>query len=501
MAHVRSIGRYRVIKRLGAGGQGRVFLVQDPLDAEGRCIALKQLGSPTQPKHANALAASLLREFATLAAISLPGIPPVLDFGTAPLEEGGEEHAAFFTRAYVEGRDLDSIFRDWDSTKRIKVVRDVLDIVGALHRIGVVHGDLKPANILITSAGEPQIIDFGLARLMAEERPNTGSGTPAFMAPEVLHGGGPTSRSDVYALGGILWEAIHGAMEFDARDTDVDTMPSLAPPLREVLSRALQTRPEDRYPDAAEMTIALRSALETEDGQGPRAPFIPPRPRGFAELIAEVEAHATSPRCRGKATPSITLIHGEEGAGKSTVLREIKWRLQAGGLLVIELPTAVSASATAYDQLLAQLPPAAPNLHADSAPRLEMLLSSLLPASEERLVVVIADDVHRTSADVTALINRLPFVSDQLRVFATTRSITDIEIDADRTFHLQAERNSEMNPAMLPSEGRVHRGKSVFPGPASWEKAFHCPWAGVACRLDLRLPSASGITVSSARES
>jgi hypothetical protein len=135
------------------------------------------------------------------------------------------------------------------------VAAPVADALASAHRHGVVHGDVKPENVLFTSDGEPLLCDFGVARWRGEA---AGGGTDGYLAPEVLAGGPPDERSDVYALGRLCLEATTGATD---RVDDVDLGP---PSFAAVVRRAAAADAGSRYPDAAGFAAALRAALDPD---------------------------------------------------------------------------------------------------------------------------------------------------------------------------------------------------------------------------------------------
>ncbi len=186
------------MKRLiGEGGFGRVYRVFDSqLD---RILALKVISQESA-----AIRASLMKEFKVLSHLQHPNLVRVFDFGTL------ESRLFYFTMEYIEGQSLRSHFRNVDNLRAVPSIMDQLfDALGYLHKSGVVHGDIKPDNIMITGEGLAKLLDFGLISSGNAKRGDRMSGTARFLAPEILREGAHKSAStDFFALGAALVESI-----------------------------------------------------------------------------------------------------------------------------------------------------------------------------------------------------------------------------------------------------------------------------------------------------
>ncbi|MEM7198852.1 MAG: serine/threonine-protein kinase [Planctomycetota bacterium] len=259
----------RVIHR---GPRGGVHLATDP---DGRNVAIKILlgGSWTSARDHQRFA----REIALAQCLDDPRIVPIEGSGTS------SEGAAYFVMPYVDGRELDAHAREVapDLAERVRLGVEICAAVAHAHARGVVHRDLKPANILVDRGGQPRILDFGLAKLEAETGDGMASGsvtwsgqfvgTPAYAAPEQLTGGAHrvTARSDVYALGVVLYQLLADAMPYDVNGTLADLAHRVArdeprelgkhvpAALRVVVLRALEKEPARRYADAGALGAAL----------------------------------------------------------------------------------------------------------------------------------------------------------------------------------------------------------------------------------------------------
>ncbi|WP_435008954.1 protein kinase domain-containing protein [Tundrisphaera lichenicola] len=269
-----SIGRFRIIRELGRGGMGTVYLAED---AElGRSVALK-VPHPAY-REAAEVRERLVREARAAARFRHPNFCPIHDIGEV-------DGVPYLRMSYIEGRTLASMIepgRPWPERRAAEVVRRLALALAEAHRRGVVHRDLKPANVMVDVRGKLVLMDFGLAlRLDADDPRITTSGaivgTPAYMPPEQVEGHheaiGP--RSDLYSLGVILYELLTGRRPFEGSAAMVlglilvvDAPPpsslrdGLDPRLEAICLKAIAKRPEDRHASMDELAAALRSWLE-----------------------------------------------------------------------------------------------------------------------------------------------------------------------------------------------------------------------------------------------
>ncbi len=341
------MNRYEIVREVGRGAAGDVLLVKDKLMG-GRPVALKRLRAEVD----DLIRSSFEREFATMASLSLPGVARVFDFGLMELE-GKSSEAPFFTRSFIEGTPLDVAAGAASPAARIRMVADVASVIAPLHRVGVIHGDIKPGNSIIDGQGQAFVIDFGLSRILGEKRRagEGASGTPLFMAPELLRGAPPSVRGDIYALGITLWSVLVGAPPFghgkgslkarltDALPTRPDLGSEIANAALEVALRALAPDPWERFPTMDELVLALDAIAPPVRNRSDVSGFVAPRPRGHERLLERLESDVTGILSGdGVDRQSETLlVQAPVGGGKSTVLRELKWRLQVLGHRVIEV--------------------------------------------------------------------------------------------------------------------------------------------------------------------
>jgi serine/threonine protein kinase len=281
IASRQSFGRYRVVKPLGQGSFGRVYLAED--EELKRAVAIK---APRPDRFATARAAdAYLDEARTLAALKHPHILRVLDVGR---DESG---ACFVVSEFIEGTDLEKRLKELPWPTPAEAARLTADIADGLHHAhlkGLVHRDVKPANILIDSTGRPVLADFGLA--LGDADFGSGArlaGTPAYMSPEQARSEGHlvNGRSDIFSLGVILYEMLTKRRPFRSENRDqlleqiqtahpkpprqVDD--SIPKELERICLKAMANQPADRYTTARDMADDLERFLRANAVSSPHA--------------------------------------------------------------------------------------------------------------------------------------------------------------------------------------------------------------------------------------
>lgn len=254
--------RYRIIALLGKGGMGEVYRADDL--TLGQAVALKFL--PDAAGTDEGLLERFRNEVRIARRVSHPNVCRVYDVG----EVDGQ---TFFTMEYVDGEDLASLLRRigrLPPDKAVEIARQLCAGLAAAHTKGVLHRDLKPANIMLDGRGQVVITDFGLAGVADDIRGNEiRSGTPAYMSPEQLAGKEVSTRSDIYALGLVLYEVFTGKRAFaesaKLAHAGADRTPSrpssvvkdLDPIVEKVILRCLETDPAARPATALAVAVAL----------------------------------------------------------------------------------------------------------------------------------------------------------------------------------------------------------------------------------------------------
>jgi len=256
-------GRYRIVSLLGRGGMGEVYRADDL--KLGQPVALKFL--PRRLERDEGLLERFLNEVRTARQVSHPNVCRVYDIG----EVDGQH---FLSMEYVDGEDLASLLRRIGRVPQdtaLQFAQQICAGLAAVHAQGILHRDLKPANVMIDGTGRPKIADFGLASLAEnEEDRDLRTGTPAYMAPEQFAGQQPTARTDLYALGLLLFELFTGKSAFDdktisAARRHIDSAPrkptrlveGLDPGIERVILRCLEREPADRFQSAEELQQEL----------------------------------------------------------------------------------------------------------------------------------------------------------------------------------------------------------------------------------------------------
>jgi serine/threonine protein kinase/tetratricopeptide (TPR) repeat protein len=263
------LGIYEILAPIGSGGMGEVYRARDP--RLGREVAIKTV----RAKHATDEArARLWREARAAASVNHPGICQIYDVGEI-------DSAIFIVMELLAGESLERRLADGPMPldDAVRATLGILRSLDALHRRGIVHRDLKPSNVFIAD-GEVKLLDFGLARPpgalgvsdLTVTQVGVVVGTPRYMAPEQWTGAAPDPRIDLFAVGVLLFEMLTGKPAFPGADLMQvyhSVMSSQPPALTgssaitavdAVVHRALEKRPDDRYPTAEAMANALRAA-------------------------------------------------------------------------------------------------------------------------------------------------------------------------------------------------------------------------------------------------
>ncbi|HPH98310.1 MAG TPA: protein kinase [Anaerolineaceae bacterium] len=357
------IGRYHLIQKLGEGGMAVVYKAYDSrLERE---VAIKFIRTEQVPP---AMLEKMLlrfeREAKALAKMKHLHIINVFDYGE-------HQGAPFLVMDFMPGGTLKA--RTGKPIPWVEVVRLLLPIASALeyaHRQGIVHRDVKPANILITSEGEPMLSDFGIARMLESESGNTltgtgvGIGTPEYMAPEQWSGSAAPSV-DIYALGVVMYELITGRVPYQA-DTPVAILikqandplprpgifvPGLPEAVEFVLFKALAKKPEERFPDMLAFINALdrlaaigsqtAAAIPLHPQKPPAASTIDMRGDPFRTEVTPVPTGPVTPLPPQRTTPLPAAYAPQPStpqsasSTKSSLQSNARWFILGGALIIL----------------------------------------------------------------------------------------------------------------------------------------------------------------------
>ena len=289
--------RYRIESTAGSGGMSWVFEATDTVLQ--RRVAIKVLreskhNEPTQQKVDAGTRKRILAEARAMAGLRSPNICPVYEVSV-------DGELPFIVMQWIDGLDLSAAWRSTDLNRRLSLFVKVVEAVGSAHDAGIIHGDLKPSNILVDRSGEPIIVDFGLARSRSDSftRQRMWGGTPGFAAPEQFDGEEPIGpAADVYALGAMMYEMLADRLPFLAstaeqalklaREQDPPLPETYAPdapwPLQRICLAALERDIQRRYVNAHAMALDLQRYLRGET--------VVARPSMLAEQFTEkIEEH------------------------------------------------------------------------------------------------------------------------------------------------------------------------------------------------------------------
>ena len=280
--------RYRLTSRIGEGSFSETYLATDT--SLERQVAVKILREhyARDPR----FVARFEREARAAAAVAHPNVVDIFDYGR-------DDDTLFITMEWVDGTDLKHLIRDrapLPTEESTRLIREILRGLGAIHRAGIIHRDVKPQNVLLSSDGQAKMSDFGIARGSVDSGlTDTGMalGTAAYMAPEQASGGNVTSSADLYSAGVILFEMLTGELPFPG-DNPVQVMyrhvndipprpreinPAIPASLEMVVMRSMAKDPEDRFQSAEEMEAALNRVPSADESTRIMAAVAPPTTR------------------------------------------------------------------------------------------------------------------------------------------------------------------------------------------------------------------------------
>jgi serine/threonine protein kinase/Tfp pilus assembly protein PilF len=266
-------GPYKLLELIGRGGMGAVYLGERADGEVTQRVAVKLLPPGAGDIHRE----RFLQERQILASLAHPNIARMLDAGH--LDNG----QPFLAMEYVDGKPVDVFSSGLSVHQKITLFLKVCGAVGDLHRNLVVHRDLKPSNILVTTEGEPKLLDFGIAKILDLATDSTITGmrmlTPDYASPEQVTGGKISTATDIYSLGAVLYQLLTGKLAHEFQDQSPETIarevttrevtrpskwtPELKGDLEAILLKALRKDPHERYGSVEQFTEDLKAFLES----------------------------------------------------------------------------------------------------------------------------------------------------------------------------------------------------------------------------------------------
>jgi serine/threonine protein kinase/Tfp pilus assembly protein PilF len=282
-----TVSRYRIVEKLGEGGMGVVYLGED--QQLGRRVAIKFLGSTDHHYRAR-----FVREARAISNLNHPNIATLHDYGET------DDGRPFIVMEYVKGRRLSEILESGITLRRaVEIVSAIAEALAEAHEQGIVHRDIKPSNVIVNDRGQVKVLDFGLVKHLFDE-PKSGVdldaatiystqtrsdvivGTPLYLSPEQARGMSIDGRSDLFALGALLYESISGksafsgasVLEIGAQIIHVNPPPPsqfnphIPPELDRITMHALEKNADARYQSAAELLSDLKALLPSLEENG-----------------------------------------------------------------------------------------------------------------------------------------------------------------------------------------------------------------------------------------
>ncbi|THB62916.1 MAG: CHASE2 domain-containing protein [Desulfovibrio sp.] len=273
-----TLGRYEIVKQLGQGAMGIVYLGKDPRINRTTAIKTFQFPEDLEPDEADKHKQRFFQEAESAGTLTHPNIVTIYDAGE-------EQDLAFIAMEFLDGMDLKDHARKDNLLPMLQVIKQIADVADALgyaHDKGIVHRDIKPANLMLLSDGKIKITDFGIARITASSQTQTGvvKGTPHYMSPEQISGKKVDGRSDLFSLGVVLYQLLTGELPFKGENVaqlmhqimnephpDPRTYnPQIVKYLVIIINKSLQKQRGQRYQHATQMASDLRKVAQWLEG-------------------------------------------------------------------------------------------------------------------------------------------------------------------------------------------------------------------------------------------
>ncbi len=364
--------RYQMDALISEGGRGDVYLCHDRSEAKTRLVAKVFACLPTESRELD----SLGRELSFLRRIRHPNLARIMDFGIL-----GKTKELFVIEEYIEGKDLYSGTEDIDAPELLKLISGLARTIHYLHARGIIHGDLKPSNLILSEAPGSwegtrlKLLNVGLENWAPNSRQNFGNSSLAFTAPEILMGGQSSRSSDLYSLGIMIYLLLARRLPFEDEDPgflaqkhlqgSIDLRPierlKNGIPLSQLISRLLDKDPAKR-PSTAEKAIQpIRNIIGRDSSEadlsGLESQFSGNRLIGRDKEMTILKDCAR--RVRGNGRGWTVFITGEAGSGKTRCMDELRswallngWRVVEGACRIRE-----EGSYSPYRQILERATP------------------------------------------------------------------------------------------------------------------------------------------------
>jgi serine/threonine protein kinase len=320
---ISSIGKYRIIELVGEGAMGVVYRAQDSVLE--RTVAIKVMNESIARQED--LRKRFLHEAQAAGSLQHPNVVTIYDLG----EVDGH---LFIAMEFVQGVDLERLIELGEPLSlqaRLDIIIDVLTGLAYAHKRGIVHRDIKPANIRVADDGRAKIMDFGVAHLASSSMTSTGSilGTPSYMAPEQITEGKTSAATDIFAVGGVLYQILAQMKPFDAPTLQnlffkiitehprpvTELMPGLPPALDRIVRKAMAKEPAERYASALDMANDLTNVRSKLSG--------PSYPASVSLSASVASAIEQSRKSAGIRTRKFAYIGG--GALAAAAIVAIAW--------------------------------------------------------------------------------------------------------------------------------------------------------------------------------
>jgi eukaryotic-like serine/threonine-protein kinase len=348
-ANISAIGKYQIIELVGEGAMGVVYRARDSvLD---RNVAIKVMNDSIARQ--DDLRKRFLHEAQAAASLQHPNVVCIYDLGEA-------DGHLFIAMEFIQGVDLEHLIelaQPLSLQAKLDIIIDVLTGLAFAHKRGIVHRDIKPANIRVAEDGRAKIMDFGVAHLASSSMTSTGSilGTPTYMAPEQITEGKTSPATDIFAVGGVLYQILTMMKPFEAPTLQnlffkiitedprnvTELTPGLPAALDRIVRKAMAKEPADRYTSALEMANELTNVRSKLSG-----PSYPASVSLSASVASAIEMSKTHSRKRAR-----TLAFAGGGALAAAALFAIAWsRTGSSKVEPNDKPTAAVTSALPQPQ-------------------------------------------------------------------------------------------------------------------------------------------------------